>query len=59
MVLGKSAPFVRAFVDAVDAAIRRHQPHHAMSVTQRTLARVLYHCRAGDQLHLLGALCAR
>ena len=36
MVLGKSAPFVRAFVDAVDAAIRRHQPHHAMSVTQRT-----------------------
>jgi hypothetical protein len=23
-------------VDAVDAAIRMHQPHHAMSVTQRT-----------------------
>ena len=36
MVLGKPAPFVRAFVDAVDAAIRMHQPHHAMSVTQRT-----------------------
>ena len=36
MVLGKPAPFVRAFVDAVDAAIRTHQPHHAMSVTQRT-----------------------
>jgi len=36
MVLGKPAPFVRAFVDAVDAAIRAHQPHHAMSVTQRT-----------------------
>src|SRR4029453_16562874 len=36
MVLGKPAPFVRAFVDAVDAAIRMHQPPHAMSVTQRT-----------------------
>src|SRR5439155_14544107 len=36
MVLGKPAPFVSAFVDAVDAAIRAHQPHHAMSVTQRT-----------------------
>ena len=36
MVIGKPAPFVSAFVDAVDAAIRAHQPHHAMSVTQRT-----------------------
>src|SRR3989441_7212488 len=36
MVIGKPAPFVRAFVDAVDAAIRAHQPHHAMSVTQWT-----------------------
>src|SRR5215475_8853435 len=36
MVIGKPAPFVSAFVDAVDAAIRRHQPHHAMSSTQRT-----------------------
>jgi hypothetical protein len=36
MVIGKPAPFVRAFVDAVDAAIRVHQPHHAMSVTPRT-----------------------
>ena len=36
MVIGKSAPFVSAFVDAVDATIRTHQPHHAMSVTQRT-----------------------
>src|SRR5213076_2549297 len=36
MVIGKPAPFVRAFVDAVDAAIRAHQPHHALSVTQRT-----------------------
>ena len=36
IVIGKPAPFVSAFVDAVDAAIRRQQPHHAMSVTQRT-----------------------
>jgi hypothetical protein len=36
MVIGKPAPFVNAFVDAIDAAIRAHQPHHAMSVTQRT-----------------------
>ena len=36
MVIGKPAPFVSAFVDAVDAAIRTHQPHHAMSATQRT-----------------------
>ena len=36
MVIGKPAPFVRAFVEAVDAAIRAHQPHHAMSATQRT-----------------------
>jgi len=36
MIIGKPAPFVRAFLEAVDAAIRVHQPHHAMSVTQRT-----------------------
>src|SRR5215471_13964642 len=36
MVIGKPAPFVRAFVDAVDAAMRAPQPQHAMSVTQRT-----------------------
>ena len=36
MVIGKPAPFVSAFVDAVDAAIRMHQPHHALSGTQRT-----------------------
>ena len=35
MVLGKPAPFVSAFVEAVDAAIRVYQPHHALSVTQR------------------------
>src|SRR5467141_2483108 len=35
MILGKPAPFVRAFVDAVDAAIRAHHPSHAMSATQR------------------------
>ena len=31
MVIGKPAPFVGAFVDAVDAAIRTHQPQHALS----------------------------
>jgi hypothetical protein len=36
MVIGKPAPFVRTFVEAVDAASRAHQPQHAMSVTQRT-----------------------
>ena len=36
MILGKPAPFVRAFVDAVDDAIREHHPSHAMSATQRT-----------------------
>jgi DDE superfamily endonuclease len=35
MVIGKPAPFVRAFVEAVDAAIREHYPSHAMSATQR------------------------
>ena len=36
MILGKPAPFVRAFVEAVDDAIRAHHPSHAMSATQRT-----------------------
>src|SRR5712691_8867128 len=35
MILGKPAPFVSAFVEAVDAAIREHHPSHAMSATQR------------------------
>ena len=35
MILGKPAPFVRTFVDAVDDAIREHHPSHAMSATQR------------------------
>ena len=35
MILGKPAPFVRAFLEAVDTAIRTYQPHHAMSATQR------------------------
>ena len=36
MIIGKPAPFVRAFVEAVDAAIRAHQPSHGMSAIQRT-----------------------
>ena len=35
MILGKPAPFVRAFIEAVDTTIRASQPHHAMSATQR------------------------
>jgi hypothetical protein len=35
MVIAKPAPFVSAFIEAVDTAIREHQPHHAMSATQR------------------------
>src|SRR5215471_16248417 len=35
MILGKPAPFVRAFVDAVDDAIRAQHPSHTMSATQR------------------------
>ena len=36
MILGQPAPFVRAFIEAVDDAIRAHHPRHAMSATQRT-----------------------
>ena len=35
MIIGKPAPFVCAFIEAVDTAIRAYQPHHAMSATQR------------------------
>jgi hypothetical protein len=35
MLIGKPAPFVSAFIEAVDSAIRTQQPHHAMSATQR------------------------
>src|SRR5213592_1067718 len=36
MLIGKPAPFVRTFVEAVDDAIRAQHPSHAMSATQRT-----------------------
>jgi len=36
MIIGKPAPFVRAFVDAVDEAIREQSPSHGMSAMQRT-----------------------
>jgi DDE superfamily endonuclease len=36
MILGKPAPFVRAFVDAVDEAIRTQSPSHGLSAMQRT-----------------------
>ena len=35
MILGKPAPFVSAFIDAVDDAIRACQPHPGMSAMQR------------------------
>jgi len=35
MIMGKPASFVSAFIDAVDDAIRAHQPHHGMSAMQR------------------------
>src|SRR5262249_60954134 len=35
MIMGKPASFVSAFIDAVDGAIRAHQPHHGMSAMQR------------------------
>lgn len=36
MILGKPAPFVRAFVEAVDEAMRAQSPSHGMSAMQRT-----------------------
>ncbi len=36
MIIGKPAPFVSAFVDAVNAAIREHNPGRGMSALQRT-----------------------
>jgi len=35
MIMGKPLPFVRAFVDAVDATIRQHSPHQGTSALQR------------------------
>src|SRR5262245_24290807 len=35
MLLGKPAPFVRAFIDAVDDASRASQPHRGMSAMPR------------------------
>ena len=36
MILAKPAPFVSAFIDAVDDAIRQQNPSHGMSAIQRT-----------------------
>ena len=35
MMLGKPAPFVSAFIDAVDEAIRAQSPRHGLSTIQR------------------------
>jgi DDE superfamily endonuclease len=36
MILAKPAPFVSAFIDAVDEAIRQEHPNHGMSAIQRS-----------------------
>src|SRR5438445_12406096 len=36
LIIGRPAPFVRAFVDVVDEAIREQSPSHGMSAMQRT-----------------------
>ena len=36
MILAKPSPFVSAFIDAVDEAIRQQKPNHGMSAMQRT-----------------------
>ena len=36
MLIGTPAPFVSAFVDALDDTIRAHHPSHGMSASQRT-----------------------
>ena len=36
MIFAKPAPFVSAFIDAVDEAIRQNHPNFGMSATQRT-----------------------
>jgi len=42
MIIGKPAPFVSAFIDAVDTAIRAHQPQTTRCLlTQRALAGLL------------------
>ena len=35
MIIGKPLPFISAFVEAVDEAIRKHTPHHGLSAVQR------------------------
>ena len=35
VILAKPAPFVSAFIDTVDEAIRQEHPHHSMSAIQR------------------------
>ena len=56
MIIGKPAPFVSAFIDAVDDAIRAHQPHHGMSAMQRTWLAFCVTAVLVTQLHLLGPL---
>jgi hypothetical protein len=36
MIIGKPLPFISAFVESVDEAIRQHTPNHGLSALQRT-----------------------
>jgi hypothetical protein len=36
MIIGTPAPFVSAFVEAIDEVIHEHSPNHSMSAVQRT-----------------------
>ena len=56
MIIGKPAPFVSAFVAAVDEAIRAHQPSGGMSAMQRTWLAFCVTAVLVTQLHLLGTL---
>jgi hypothetical protein len=56
MLIGKPAPFVSAFIDALDDMIRGHHPSHGLSAIQRTW---LAFCVTGilvTNFHLLGSL---
>jgi hypothetical protein len=36
MIIGKPAPFVSAFVEAIDEVLHEHSPNHSLSAVQRT-----------------------
>ena len=54
MVLGKPAPFVSAFVDAVDEAIRAHNPRYGMSIDDAVSHGGYGHFSCVGAIHTLG-----